>query len=98
MEEGNFGNHVSIRPSVRPPMNESRHFRIQAPVRFGGKSHGHSDVREKKQQQCREFILIKFNLYTDIDDRERARARDKKERRRISLEEQHSNFIAAVRK
>ena len=93
MDEGNFGNHVSIRPSVRPPMNESRHFRIQAPLRFGGKSHGHSDFkREKTTTMPIFFFLIKFNLYTDIDDRERARARDKKERRRISLEEQHSNF------
>ena len=29
---------------------------------------------------------------------ERARARDKKQRRPISLEEEHENFIAAVRK
>ena len=31
-------------------------------------------------------------------ERQRARARDKKQRRRISLEEQHGNFIPAVRK
>ena len=31
-------------------------------------------------------------------ERQRARARDTKQRRRISLEEQHENFIPAVRK
>ena len=33
-----------------------------------------------------------------VDNRKRARARDKRQRRRISLEEQHKNFIAAVRR
>ena len=33
-----------------------------------------------------------------MDNRERARASDKKQRRRISLEEKHETFIAAVRK
>ena len=33
-----------------------------------------------------------------MDNREKARARDKKQRRPISLEEKHENFIAAVRK
>ena len=32
-----------------------------------------------------------------MDNRERATARDKKQRRPISLEEKHENFIAAVR-
>ena len=32
------------------------------------------------------------------DNRERARASDSKHRRRISLEEKHENFIAAVKK
>ena len=33
-----------------------------------------------------------------MDNRERARARDKQQRRPISLEENHKNFIAVVRK
>ena len=33
-----------------------------------------------------------------MDNREGARARDKKQRRQISLEEKHENFIAGVRK
>ena len=33
-----------------------------------------------------------------MDNRERARARDKKQRRQISLEEKHENLIAGVRK
>ena len=54
--------------------------------------------REKKQQQSRVFLRLSFNVYTDIDNRERARARDKKQRRRILLEKQHGSFISAVRK
>ena len=33
-----------------------------------------------------------------MDNRERARARDKQQRRPISFEENHKNFIAVVRK
>ena len=33
-----------------------------------------------------------------VDNRKRARARDKRQRTRISFEEQHENFIAAVRR
>ena len=33
-----------------------------------------------------------------MDNKERARASDWKQRRRISLEEKHENFIAKVRK
>ena len=32
--------------------------------------------REQKQQQSRVFLRLSFNVYTDIDNRERARARD----------------------
>ena len=53
------------RPYVRPCMHESRHFRIQAPVRFGSKSYGHPDIKREKQQQSRDVILTKFNLYTE---------------------------------
>ena len=31
-----------------------------------------------------------------MDNRERARARDKKQRRRISLKEQHENYVVAL--
>ena len=45
------------------------------------------------------FFRLHFNVYIDVDDRERAWARDKKQQRRwILLEEKHENFIAAVKK
>ena len=44
------------------------------------------------------FFRSNFIAYTDVDNRERARASDKKQRRRISLEEKHETFVAAVRK
>ena len=54
--------------------------------------------RKKKQQQSRVFFDVIFDVYTHVDNRERARASDWKQRRRISLEEKHENFIAAPRK
>ena len=54
--------------------------------------------RKKKQQQSRVFFDVIFDVYTHVDNRERARASDWKQRRRISWEEKHENFIAAVRK
>ena len=54
--------------------------------------------REKRQQQSRVFFRLSFNVYTDLDNRERPRARDKKQRRRILLEKQHENFISLVGK
>ena len=55
-------------------------------------------LRKKKQQQSRVFFDVIFDVYTHVDNRERARASDWKQRRRISLEEKHENSIAAVRK
>ena len=54
--------------------------------------------RQKKQQQGRVFFDLILYVYTHVDKRERARASDLKQRRRISLEEKHENFIVAVRK
>ena len=54
--------------------------------------------RKKKQQQSRVFFDVIFDVYTHVDNRGRARASDWKQRRRISWEEEHENFIAAVRK
>ena len=54
--------------------------------------------REKKKKQGRVFFDVIFDIYTHVDNRERARAIDWKQRRRISLEEKHENFIAAPRK
>ena len=54
--------------------------------------------RKKKQQQSRVFFDVIFDIYTHVDNRERAREIDWKQRRRISLEEKHENFIAAPRK
>ena len=42
--------------------------------------------REKTQQQSRVFFEVIFYVYTHVDNRERAGARDEKRRRPISLE------------
>ena len=46
------------------------------------------------------FCRLNFNVYIDLDNvnRQRAIAKDKNQRRPISLEEKHNTFIAAVRK
>ena len=54
--------------------------------------------KKKKKKQGRVFFDVTFDIYTHVDNRERARAINWKQRRRISLEEKHENFIAALRK
>ena len=44
------------------------------------------------------FFSLNFNVYINLDNRDRARAIDKQQRRQISLEGKHENEIAAVRK
>ena len=52
-------------------------------------------VREEKNNEAVSFLnFFRLNLnyvYTDVDNRERVRGRDKKQRRRVSLKEQREN-------
>ena len=50
--------------------------------------------REKKNWQSRILFDVIFDVYTHVNNRERTKASDWKQRRRISLEEKHENFIA----
>ena len=65
---------------------------------FGGKSHGHPDFQREKQEQSHFLFDVIFYIYTQVNNRERAKESDQKQRRQISLEEKQKNFIAAVRK
>ena len=66
---------------------------------FGRRSHGRPGFLErKKKKRSRVFFDVIFYVYRHVDNRERARASDWKQRRRILLEEKRENFIAAVRK
>ena len=47
--------------------------------------------RKKKQQQSRVFFDVIFDVYTHVDNRERARASDLKQKRRILLGEKHES-------
>ena len=53
--------------------------KMQLKVLFGRKSHGRS---EKKKQQGRVFFDVIFDVYSHLDNRERARTSDWKQRRR----------------
>ena len=53
----------------------------RARVSIGSKSHGHPDLsREKKynNNQADSFFRLNFNVYINVGNRERARARDEK--------------------
>ena len=56
---------------------------MQLKVLFGKKSHGSRTLRKKKQQQSRVFFNVILDVYTHVDNRERARASDWKQNRRI---------------
>ena len=60
---------------------------------FKEKRNKHNKKRHKNLVE-----RLNFYIYIDLDDRERARARDTKQKRPISFEEKHENFIAAERK
>ena len=44
------------------------------------------------------FFRLNINVYINVDNRERTKARDEKQRRPILLEETPEKFLAAVRK
>ena len=56
--------------------------------------------REKKKKTASKSSLLQsyFDFYIHVDNRERSRASDQKQRRRISSEENHKNLMVAVRK
>jgi len=69
-------------------MSHFKHPRVLAVNRIATRT-----SREKKNNNKAESLV-----YIYVDNRERARARDTKQRRRISLEQQHENYIAAGRR
>ena len=85
---------------VRPPLHVSRdeilHFKH---LRVSAVNHKVSRAfRDKNNNnKANSFFRLNFNVYVDVDNGERARVRDKKQRRKISLKEKHENFIVAVR-
>ena len=49
---------------------------MQLKVLFGKRSHGRRTFRKKKQLQSRVFFDVIFDVYTHVNNRERARASD----------------------
>ena len=107
MRSRNFSFDKLVRTYVRPPLHVSRgetlHFKH--PARFGGKSHGHRDFKRETERKNNNnnkkaefFVRLNFNVYINVENRERAKARNTQQLRPISLEEKHQNFTAAVRK
>ena len=107
MRSTNFSFDKIVRTYVRPPLHVSRgetlHFKH--PARFGGKSHGHRDFKRETERKNNNnnkkaefFVRLNFNVYINVENRERAKARNTQQLRPISLEEKHQNFTAAVRK
>ena len=111
MHSRNFGSDKIVLTYVRPPLHVSwgETLYFKHPARLGGKSHGHRDFKretERKKtkqnnnnnEKAESFVRLNFNVYINVDNRERAKARNTQQRRPISLEEKHQNFTAAVRK
>ena len=69
-------------------------------MRFGSKSHCYPDFREKKKTKPTLFFDYTFIMSTlrgIKTEKELLKASDKKQRRCISLQKEHKNFIAAAR-
>ena len=87
MHPSNSGSEKIVR--TRPPFHVSRG---EVTARFGGKSHSLLDFwtevkKYNNNNKADSFFRLIFNAYIDMENRERARARDKRQRRPISLEE-----------
>ena len=88
MHPRNFGSEkivctTNVRPYVRPPGHVSRgevlHFkyaRVSAVNRVATRTF--TDKKQQQQQQSRFFLSLNFNVYIDVDNRERAKATNKK--------------------
>ena len=61
-------------PSCKPGWN----FLLQATARFGGKLHDYQNFPKQKNSNKAESLRLKFNAYIDVDNKESARAREKK--------------------
>ena len=92
------------RPYVHTSTPSSKH-PFKHPARFGGKSHGHRDFKRETERKNNNnnkkaefFVRLNFNVYINVENRERAKGRNTQQLRPISLEEKHQNFTAAVRK
>ena len=85
-------------PNVRPPLHVNRgeilhfnHPRILTVNRTATRT-----FRDKKQQQSHSFFRLNFNVYIDVDNRERARDREIKNKR-DQFCWKHENFMAVLR-
>ena len=104
----NFGTHVTVRlpdcPSVRTTGTQSTGMAPKCNSRFclEGNRMAIWTFRERKKKTKKSCLFLRYFLclhpLLSADYRKRVRASDSKQRRRISLEETHGNFIAAVRK
>ena len=99
MYQGNFGSEKIVCTNIRPPLHVSRgeilhvkHPHVSAVNRLATRT-----FREEKtsNNKAGSFFRLDFNVYTDVDNRERAKARDKTNEKK---KEKQENFIAAVRK
>ena len=94
----NFRSDKIPRKYATPWCKQEWNIVFQVPARFGGKSHGRPDLkREKITTRPIPFFQLNFNVYSDVDDREKAEGRDKVQKRRLSLKEKHEDVLLAVR-
>ena len=74
---------------------------MQLDIFLAGNRMATRSFREKKKKKTASkssLLQSYFDFYIHVDNRERSRASDQKQRRRISSEENHKNLMVAVRK
>ena len=89
MHPRNFGSEkivctTNVRPYVRPPSHVSRgevlqfkYARVSAVNRIATRTFT-DEKQQQQQQQSRFFLSLNFNVCIDVDNRERAKATNKK--------------------
>ena len=92
-----FGNHVThVRPYT-PTCKPKWDFAFKHPFVFVMNRMATWTYRKKKQQQGESFFRLNFDVYTDMDNRERASARKESKGDEFRWKKDE-NFLVAVRK
>ena len=103
MYSRNFGSDKIVLTYIRPPLQVST---PSSTPRVSVVNHTATGTLRERQieknnnnnKKAESFVRLNFNVYINVENRERAKARNTQQRRPISLEEKHQNFTAAVKK
>ena len=103
MYSRNFGSDKIVLTYIRPPLQVSTpsstpRVSVVNHMATGTLRERQIEKNNNNNKKAESFVRLNFNVYINVENRERAKARNTQQRRPISLEEKHQNFTAAVRK